>query len=466
MNRRSSSGRRSGLDDLLLRSYGLSVCLFTLKAVVSAYQVDSSALSLSSGWPLYLFTLSGIGLLYAGANRWLMLLSGVLAARCLISNHCPEEKLLWFPAAEWALYVGLPLLSWVAQNLERRAQPRAPERASALQMSWRAALISAMSFAALHKLNGDFFTLELSCIRLSELLTRWWGISAALYDWIAPWMIVVAEGGLALLLWARPRLGLMVAALIFAHFGSIGATAFATLMFGMSMSFLSPSDLRRLKRIACAHRRSLSCLTAFVALGSYLSYQGPYSWPQYGLFHAGVSVTVALLALLLLRRGLGQRAPKGSAGVRWAYVCGLLWTLNGLSPYLGLKFQYSFAMLSNLRVDDSRWNSYLFPRSTRLTQYDDFVFIVKVEYRDRVSGRLLRGGALTPSLVSVTFLKRLLSDAASLGEELRVVAQYRGQRFDGLKLRPEAILPWLEGLGHNPLIQDRQPFTGAQGCRH
>jgi len=46
--------------------------------------------------------------------------------------------------------------------------------------------------------------------------------------------------------------------------------------------------------------------------------------------------------------------------VVWAVVA--VWLLNGFSPYLGLKFNYSFAMLANLRVDNARCNHLLIPR--------------------------------------------------------------------------------------------------------
>jgi len=42
-------------------------------------------------------------------------------------------------------------------------------------------------------------------------------------------------------------------------------------------------------------------------------------------------------------------------------VMGLLVVANGLTPYLGLQFHHTGAMLSNLRIDASCHNSLLFP---------------------------------------------------------------------------------------------------------
>lgn len=43
------------------------------------------------------------------------------------------------------------------------------------------------------------------------------------------------------------------------------------------------------------------------------------------------------------------------------FLTACFWLLNGFAPYLSLKFNYSFAMLSNLRVDDARWNHLVIP---------------------------------------------------------------------------------------------------------
>ena len=57
----------------------------------------------------------------------------------------------------------------------------------------------------------------------------------------------------------------------------------------------------------------------------------------------------------------------------------LILTINGFAPYLGLKFNYSFAMLSNLRVDDARWNHLFVPKGLRISEHDDFIHVVHSE---------------------------------------------------------------------------------------
>ena len=63
-----------------------------------------------------------------------------------------------------------------------------------------------------------------------------------------------------------------------------------------------------------------------------------------------------------------------SAGARRAALVGaLLYISHGLTPYLGVQYQHTAAMLSNLRIDRGCWNSSVFPESVRVTE--DYVRI-------------------------------------------------------------------------------------------
>jgi hypothetical protein len=56
----------------------------------------------------------------------------------------------------------------------------------------------------------------------------------------------------------------------------------------------------------------------------------------------------------------------------------LLVFLNGTSPYLGLKTEYSFAMFSNLRTEGGVSNHWIVPASTQIFDYQkDMVEIVR-----------------------------------------------------------------------------------------
>ena len=54
-----------------------------------------------------------------------------------------------------------------------------------------------------------------------------------------------------------------------------------------------------------------------------------------------------------------------------ASLLAVLFTFNEMAPYLGIKKRFSHKMWSNLRVDDYRWNSLVFPESIRLSNRMD-----------------------------------------------------------------------------------------------
>lgn len=474
----------SPIDDLLWRGYGLSICFFTLKSVVSAYQQEPSLLEWSQAWPLYWITLVAFIMLWRGAHFWLITLAALGSLRCIISTHLPEEGLLWFPAAEWALYLGLPLFSCLVLSIKRltssvhsRADSSSENTTSVdvtpVQLIWRISFTCAMSFAALHKLNADFYEPAVSCVRLSERLTAWWGAPEALYDWISPSMIIGAESGLSLLLWIRPRLGILCAALIFGHFGSIGATAFATLMLVMTLSFLGAADLDRIREICLRHRwRSLGLgmgLCIGVSSVSGYLYEGKFSWPQYAFFQCLIAITLYLICMLIRADGGGMRAVIGQHSrpvLSVTLFSALLWVGNGLTPYLGIKFQYSFAMLSNLRVDDARWNSFLFSKEVRLSEHDSFAHVTRVEYRSVTTGRRLSGGPLKPALYSLPLLKAYLKSAEEVGEVIRAEVNYQGQIISEISDPPARLHDWLATQRGSVLFQGKLSASGAQRCVH
>jgi hypothetical protein len=91
-------------------------------------------------------------------------------------------------------------------------------------------------------------------------------------------------------------------------------------------------------------------------------------------FAAVLTVTMAVC----LRQ---KRVAYASGGFRLQHaLCAagpVVLILNGLSPYLGLKTQNSFAMYSNLQTEGDQWNHLLIPRAVRIFPLqDDLVGIV------------------------------------------------------------------------------------------
>jgi hypothetical protein len=158
----------------------------------------------------------------------------------------------------------------------------------------------------------------------------------------------------------------------------------------------------------------------------------------------------------LLRDGTGRHAAFAPErrGVLGAAV--LLWLLNGLAPYSGLKFQYSFAMLSNLRVDDDRHNSLLFPRWMRWAD-DPYVHVDAARYRDASSGRVLSGGEVVADLYTPHELVVQGEVARSVGEVLEWSGRWRGRRVTHADVHT---------LPPARLFRDRLTKGAPQQCVH
>jgi hypothetical protein len=416
----------------LYRLHATAIVLFGLKTYASA----PWDLWIAPGaWVLHGLCAACAVLWFLGPRPWLLAVIGLLGVRAMVSNHLPDEPLLWFPAVEWPLFVVIPLCGVV---LRSEAGVR-----GAFQLGSAAAL----GFAGLHKLNGDYFDPVVTCNRLSERLSEWWHLPTAAHAWVTPLVVVVFELGAPFLLLAAPRLGVVFALILLGHFTMIGATALSLVIAVGVLAFLDADDLAAI--------RSRPWLVVFGlpgVLASAALYRGPWSWPQYGATHGLFAILLAAAVWRLSQAGPGRfRVPREPL----LLLVALGWLVNGLLPYTGLKFQYSFSMLANLRLDDDRHNSFVFPAAVRLTDHDPYVHVESAAYidrRGRVRQRDVRSGLYTPEE-----LRRHRELAEGVGEKLRLRGTYAG--------RPVTEAD-LDALPAAPLFQKHLTRGRPQECVH
>ncbi len=428
---------------LLFGGYATAVLLFVLKTYASALGNQPEHLLEAPGaWVLHALAASAAALLVAGPCPLLLLLSGTIALRSVLSNHIAEEPLLWFPAAEWPLFVALPF----AGLLGIRGGDEA------VRSAFRIAGMAALFFAGFHKLNTDFFDPTVTCNRLVERLSTWWALPASLHAWVRPGVVVAMELTAPLLCVLAPRLGALFSVAMLLHFTAIGATALSSIIAVCCVAALPSADFQTIRTL----RVPMVLAGIASAITSALLYRGPWSWPQYGLTHALFGATLFFLSVRLVRAGPGRMDdPFAVARIPLGFFA-LAWLLNGFAPYTGIKFQYSFAMLSNLRVDDDRHNSLLIPRWLRLTAHDPYVHVDRATYRDR-TGRPLRGGAVRPDLWAPYELIRQRTIARDVGETLHIRGTWKGRPIT------EAAL---DDLPPAHLFQKRLTRGGPQQCVH
>lgn len=276
----------------------------------------------------------------------------------------------------------------------------------------RWSVLAMYSFAALAKLNSDFFKPELSAAvalygelsdKVMDMLPQetWafhmviWGTAAL--ECSLPWLLLI------------PRTRLLGIALAFGFHFAMGVSGFIPFS-GFAMAFLflfMPQDLiprfEKLKAnngwlqaICDGVRRVFQTPwpAAFMFVTWFLiACTRTHAWLSpdmvrlavirvgqlaFALYYTGVATLVLWMYLpsILRRESLGPPAPLRLANPVFAIVP-LLVIVNALCPYVGLKTESSFTMYSNLQTEGSQWNHLIMPESMQVFDWqDDLVQII------------------------------------------------------------------------------------------
>jgi hypothetical protein len=303
----------------------------------------------SAGWaaPQAVAALGALWLLWRPAlGAWLLCLAGALWPLLGLRDVLTQSMLLaWIAAA-----------AGVAVALDR------PGR-----RTWQGALHAARLLvagtyllAALHKLNAGFFDPSMSCATHAwEVIYARWPVplptpvAAAM-----PALVVLWEVALAVGVWRRAPWVLPLGLVFHAPLTATLAPAFEFVMWVGYAAALTPRQMVRWRQVLRRHGGWLIA-AAFLAAGADLVAVG-------ALESLGLSLKLGLMGAVLVGSLLAWAPPRATTSasrpVRWLAAA---WLLHGLTPYLGLQYQHTGAMLSNLRVDDPCWNSWVFPQAMR-----------------------------------------------------------------------------------------------------
>jgi hypothetical protein len=460
---------------LLFRAFG--ACWIVSNAIANS-ELPFSDMHARGVLELHGLTLGGLLLVTLGPRLVTLVPLALWSFACFGLLLSDTDRVFYFPAAEWTLWLALPIGALPPALLAVVREARGGDTHPGFDLDalvvglFRIAAVATLGLAALHKLNVDFFDPSVSCIALQRRLADWWPLPRALVQQIRPGQIVASEALVALLLPLAPRVGLPAALVLMAPFTSIGAPGFGALVVSMALAFLPAGAVEPVALGLRRHARVVAPIVlGTVALSAALYRGTEFPWPPIGLAH-GLGAFAACVVALALRawpRSAGAAASAPGAGSKvylGVFACAL--ALNGLTPYLGLKFQYSFAMLSNLRVDDDRWNSWVFPRALRLTPHDPYVHVRRVRYEKMVGGeRFDSGGPLDPALYSPDALRYGLKLALTRGVRVSLEADYQGRRLSFMDARdPGALYRWADELPAQPLFQKVLDQGRAQSCMH
>lgn len=462
-----------------------------------------------------LLGLCGFALMVAGPRLILLLPATVAGADFLwLVLQGRAGSSLRQQAAEYPMLMLIPaVLSVLAMVLflTRRKEENGWQRLTAeferhTVLVFRWAALTTLFFAGFHKLNADFFTSAVSCEQIvKQYAIRNWSLPGLefIFKQTSPAFVILVESALPilLLLFCR-RLGILTVVLFYGGIALTDALVVTLCIIFPALAFLEEEDWKTLK--AGWQKPALAWGVLLLAWLPFSAayYQGPRPWLQPALYQSVLLLIFTLVAWLigrdlqqawqqkstgenpgLLRQGLAalgwsrpallsKTLPGGLIILAWS----ALLILNGFSPYLGLKFNYSFAMLSNLRVDDARWNHLLMPKWVRLTAHDGYIHVLLAETQTASAdiltalkekqSRRLKTGLFSPQAFHDT-LSQLRENRD--GTQVKLLVEYKGKAFDyvGPVAEPgfadfQARLPTPNGHW----LHDYLAEEGPMGCKH
>jgi hypothetical protein len=476
---------------LLWRLYGVMLALLWLQQVDHDSVFEFVGRAAGSHVAL---ACGGLALIATGSSPVALVataLAGVWLLRQLLAGDVPT---LEFVADEYLVQAGVPILAAIVTavyvaTLRRRGHAYRGDRTrddldELHARVFRIVLVTTLGFAGLHKLNADFFGPR-SCIELAGLLGEHWPL-----PWSPPQPSPAAIVGLELLaaamLLVYPRVGILLVLVVVAGLGHIGPAAFAATCTVLSLAFLDRGDLVHVQRAVARHWGSVLAVVTAVLIGSASVYRGSPNWLRYAMLEvllivaAGLTLAAAAprIRALVRRPRLARLRP---ALLRWQRRAPsqplpgltswlvLLLVVNGMTPYLGVKYRLSVAMLSNLRVDEERWNSYVVPEAVRLREHTPHTVVhwqPSGPWNPRPSkpgGVVLRDG-----LYAGAALREALDHAFSRRARGRLTLRWQGQTTE-FEL-PADILSakaWADARPSSPLWQAQLgPGDQPQACVH
>jgi hypothetical protein len=368
------------------------------RVVVWCFVVASvSHLLLADAWQWeWLFAdivyLAGIGLLaWRGAFAgWVLSALGLLLPLLFHRDQLTQSVFLLFVATGGALSTGRAAWRIVVGDETSsggEGEPNPDVWAFLRAVQWLTILAYALAF--FHKLNADFLNPQTSCAvyGLREV-TDYWHLpavempaSAAL---IFPIGILLAEAGIAALHLLRYRRVAWLVAISFHIFLTFTmAPAFVFVMAVGHAAFVTREDLERLNEALDAHGVVLALIGAGMTAGSIAAHG---EWPDLTMIPREFLLwgTLGLLvAAFPPWRGevwcrTDVRRPRTMFAAVLPGVFACLFFANGLTPYLGVQFQHTAAMVSNLRIDRGCWNHLVVPESVRVR--DEYIRIDEVYF--------------------------------------------------------------------------------------
>lgn len=354
-------------DELCWRLYGLNLLLLGFQAYG---QTQGGLGTYLAEMPLSYNAacLAGGLLAVLGPRMALLALCFATCTALTLDNALGTHPRLSFIADEYLVDALLPALALYV-FARHRCRAWSAEALTDLRVALRCAALIVMACAAFAKMNADFLNPDLSCANLAKRLQVRFGMPVPSHP--VPVLVVECAAPIALVL--APRIGMGLILIMATALGHLGPAAFNVMLVGLAAMFVYDEHVEPVRLHWKRWVPAGLIAGALVATYTRMAYEGPMKWGTFGILElVTMFVAAALVASVVAAPKVDRLPPRalfrtgtdsGKALRSWL-VFALV--LNGLTPYLGVKYRYSFAMLSNLRVDRARWNHVLVPRFVHL----------------------------------------------------------------------------------------------------
>ncbi len=233
----------------------------------------------------------------------------------------------------------------------------------------------AYCFAFLHKINREFLNPEYSCaIYGFDKLEAYYNFTLHHLDPFLAYIVLCVEISIPILYLLRKKYAARFIAILFhIPLTLTMAPAFVFVMLISHVAFIDQNERQDLKHVFSKRWNILLGLGVIATMISLLAHG---SLPEWTMIPREFLLWLSLFWVVLTWRA---RERHTTVGLRPSYPILVLFALNCFAPYLGLQYQNSAAMLSNLRIDKGCWNSSVFPESIRIS--DDYVRITETYFR-------------------------------------------------------------------------------------
>ncbi|HEX8175885.1 MAG TPA: hypothetical protein VF543_12265 [Pyrinomonadaceae bacterium] len=339
-----------------------------------------------------------------------------------LSNHL---IVLWFMMLTLCLDLGFQILSG-----------RVGELTPFLFAGIQVIVILTYLISFFHKLNAEYLRDETSCgARLAKLYLEDRKIInprlVKIYSFLSIYGTLALEGLIPLLLLvpATRPLAICLAIVLHLPLGLLCNFHFSSVMYAGLSAFIPPEEWPHLLR--SAFLVGWPPIVIYLALGLFMGWRlGLVSLFRYRRAALVVQILFCIYTIAAMVVGivLFSQGPLstfgwqelGAAQLFAIVIVTALFLLNGLSPYLGLKTEFSLAMFSNLRHEP--WRHLLIPSHWRPFNLASYVRIERIEGLPQPV-RHKPGDTLNTVLIWLLAREEVLYSSYFFHEGLKLVCQ-------------------------------------------